>query len=201
VQLAGLDEANGARADAALRIAIAPPRAAEPDHAENIVGQQPRRWQKGDAAADPSRLRRFGAGAARCPFGKDDKHRCIALRAKQLAHVLGPRARGRSQDDERVMLINARRFDLSPEFDLGARALGQIDDAGIARRRLRQRMTAAVIAAADLRPQRDQRPERDEGDDTDRDDRRDQPRVEAMIGGGARFAHARAQFFATVRSA
>ena len=97
------------------------------------------------------------------------------------------------------MVFVTRCLDAAAQFDAGACALDKVDDPGITRRRLRQRMTAAVVAAADLRSQRDQRPERDKGDHADRHHRGDQARVEAMIVGG--IVHARAQFFATVSSA
>ena len=106
----------------------------------------------------------------------------------------------RGQYQQRGIFFIAGRLDPAAQFDLGAGALGEVDDPGIAGRRLRQRMTAAVIAAAHLRSQRDQRPERDEGDQPDRDDPGNEPRIEAMII-GCGVAHARAQFFGTVSSA
>src|SRR3546814_12561318 len=67
-------------------------------------------------------------------------------------------------------------LDMAAQFDMGARALGKVDNAGKARRAARQRMPLAVVAAAKLGAKREQRPPRDEGDHPDRDHPRSEER-------------------------
>ena len=139
-----------------------------------------------------------GAGH-RPPLGQNEQNRTIALSRQHIGDIFGIGVGCGGQDEQRLVVLIGRRLDAAAQLDIGAGAFGEVDDPRKARRRLRQRVTAAVIAARQLRAKRNQRPQRDEGDDPHRDHCCDQPRVEGVVAVAAP-RHARAQFFGTVSS-
>jgi hypothetical protein len=158
--------------------------------------QKLRRRRQREAGAHPARPLRQAPGL---PFGQHDQHRPAAMSLDQAGDFVGLRIMRRRQDEEMAFAFGRRVFTAAKRY-AGIGAVEQVDDAGIARRALRQRMASTVVAARQLRSERDQRPERDEGDHADDDDAGDHQRVEAAgIGGG--LAHPRAQFCGTVSSA
>ena len=99
------------------------------------------------------------AGARhRPPLGQDEQNRTIALSRQYIGDIFGIGVGRGRQDEQGLVVVIGCRLDAAAQLDIGAGALGEVDDPREAGRRLRQRVPAAVIAARQLRAKRNQRP-------------------------------------------